>query len=436
MYKELEKAMLATTSSSGQSLIPETLEPMLIEYLGRNMPMYMLIDKQRSDGKTHEYNKRTAVPQAWVEGEATPQNPMSSTYVRENVQLKILRTWGSVTGFQQKVSERFINALESEIVGSMEGLADLFEMMILWGNDADQYQFNGLDTYIAEDAVAGRSIASGGSILDINAVLTLSHLDSMIDAAEQHRGTQDDTKVFIASQQMISLISGLQTKIQRQVQTVEFEGGFRMETYRGIPLVPSSFVRPAGTTTSPTPSGTATAGGTLANDEYFYAISSVTMYGEQLVGVEESTTTASTNNSVTLTWTADANARLYKIWRGTATGELYLLCVIAAKTYAADGSVSGNVTSFIDNGSYTVNTAIRPLEAGEECIFLANLDPQRGAALIGALSPLGDAVDNFVTFTQLAITRSTFDYMIESFTALKVPYPQLHAVARRVRITA
>lgn len=426
----LEKA-LNTATASGQALLAQDLEPALVEYLGRYMPLWGMIPRGQADSKTHEYTKRTGVPSAWVEGEATAPGVTSGSYARESVQLKILRTWGSVTGFQQKMSEKFINALRTEIDGSVEGLADLIEYSLLWGDTTDAYQFSGLETFMRNDATA-----RANNVFDLNAVITLTDLDNMLDATEGFRGLDRDPKMFIASRQMISKITGLQTKIQRTVQEVEFEGGFRMATYRGVPLVPSGFVRPAATTTSPAVTATAAAGGTLADDEYFYRIASVTLYGEQLIGDEDSATTATTNNSVALTWTADANARLYKIYRGTVTGadNLDLIASIPAKTYNADGSVASNVAAFTDDGSYTALTQFVPQSAGEESIFLVNGNPERGSKLVGALSPIGEKIDNFVTFTELARVKSTFDYMIESFMALQVPYPSVHAMARRVRI--
>jgi hypothetical protein len=423
---------LNTATSSGQALLPEDLEPALVEYLGRYMPLWNMIPRGKADSKTHEYTKRTAVPAAWVEGEATPAAVGSSTYERASVQLKILRTWGSVTGFQQKMSEKFIDALRSEIDGSVEGLADLIEFSLLWGDSSDAYQFSGIDTFIRND-----STARANNVFDLNAVISLTDLDNMLDATEGFRGLERDPKMFIASKQMISKITGLQTKIQRTVQEIEFEGGFRMATYRGVPLVPSSFVRPLVTTTSPAVTATASAGGTLADDEWFYRIASVTMYGEQLIGAEDSATTATTNNSVTLTWTADANARLYKIYRGTVTGadNLDLIATIAAKSYDSAGTLSTNIATFIDNGSYTALSEYVPQSAGEESIFLINGNPNRGSQIVGSMSPIGDPLDTFITFTELARVKSTFDYMIESFMALKVPTPSVHAVARRARIT-
>jgi len=419
---------LNTTTASGQALLPEDLEPAIVEYLARQMPLFNFVDRGQADSKTHEFTRRTAVPAAWVEGETTPSAVQSSTYDRKTVQLKILRTWGSVSGFQQRQSQRFMNALSSEISGSIEGLADLFEYSMLWGDDTDAYQFSGVNTYITEDKPA--------NIFDLNAAITLTDLDNMIDATEVYRGTNRDPKIFIASQNMISRLSGLQTKIQRTVQQIEYEGGFRLDSYRGIPLLPSNFVQPATTTTSPDVTATAAAGGSLADDEYFYRIASVTMYGEQLIGGEDSATTATTNNSVTLSWTADANAKLYKVYRGTVTGadNLTLLATIAAKSYDSAGTLSTNVASWTDDGSNSLVSQVVPLSTGEECIFLANLNPDRGMQLVGNMSPIGDMIDTFVTYAPLATTKSSFDYMIESFAALKVPYAEVHSVSRRARL--
>lgn len=430
--EELRKA-LVTTTSSGQALLPEDLEPAILEYLQYQSPLFRLMERGKAASKTHEFTVRTAIPNAWFEGELTPNNFQASTYERKSVQLKILRVWGRVSGFAQRMTEEFVNALETEVIGSMESFADLFEFGVMYGNDVDAYQFSGLDTYIAEDTTAQKSVDLGGNVVDVNAVLTLDDMDAMLDAVEKYRGTEQDRKVFIASPQMISKISGLQTKINREVQMIEFEGGFRMATYRGVPLLPSSFVRPAATTTSPTVTATAAAGGSLADDEYFYVISSVTNYGEQIAGVEDSATTATTNNSVTLTWTADANAKLYKIYRGLSTGVWTLLDTIAAKTYDGEGTVSANVATYTDDGSKTPVSAIVPLESGEENIFLANLDVRRGASVLGNISPLGTPQENFLSYIPLATTRSSYDYMIESFMAVKLPYAHLHAVARRVR---
>jgi len=78
---------------------------------------------------------------------------------------------------------------------------------------------------------------------------------------------------------------------------------------------------------------------------------------------------------------------------------------------------------------------ITPLGTGDENIFFTNLNPDRGSSLVGLLNPLGQPVTNLVQFIPLATTRESFDFMLSSFAALQVPWENLHAHARRVRIS-
>ena len=431
----LTKALQQTTGS-GQYLIPEDLNPVIMEYLGRLSPLWQLMPKKQAEGKTHEYVKRTAVPSAWFEGELTATTASSSTYTRESQQLKILRTWGGVSGYQQAVSERFVNALQAELIGSLEGLAEMVEWSVIFGNDIDTYQINGLATQMEEDSTAKTALASGGNILNVDGVVTLTHLDNMIDRVNSYRAAQRDARAFLMSNEMISKVSGLQTRVARNVDSVEFPGGLRFSSYRGVPLLPASYATPAVTTTSPAATATKGAGGSLADDEYFYVIASVTDAGEQLHGTENSATTETTNNKVVLTWTADANAKLYKIYRALTTGtdNHGLLATVAAKTYASDGAISTNVATWTDDGTYTPNTNVKPLTTGEQSIFLVDLDAQRGLQSVGMMSPLGERTETFFNYIPLATRKSAFEYMIEGFMAALVPYPQLHAMARRVKL--
>lgn len=279
--------------------------------------------------------------------------------------------------------------------------------------------------------VSGTNITNNSTMTTV----ALSNLDTALDVAEGFRGTQRDRKVFVASPSMISKISALQTLVQRDAPVVEFEGGFRMTSYRGVPIVPSSFVAPASTTTSPTVTATAASGGSLADDTWYYRISSVTMYGEQLVGGEDNATTATTNNTVNLTWTADSNAYLYKIWRGTSTGvaNMQLLKVIAAKTYTSSGALSTNVAAWSDTGADSVDSNITPLTTGGECIFLVNLDERRGLTFKSLISELGEPVDNLLRYVELARTKSAYEYIIETFGAVQVPWNKLHYAIRGVK---
>ena len=338
----------------------------------------------------------------------------------------------------QKTTERWLNALQESIETSVEGLANTLEALILYGNrGADTYQPNGVLAEMLGHSVAKTALTSGGNIYDIDTAFTLTHFDNMIDRARGHRMGRSDRYVALMSNEMISRVSGLQTRISREVPMVQFEGGFEMASYRGIGLLPSGIVAPKGTTTSPAATATAAAGGSLADDEYFYYISSVTLEGEQKPGTVDSATTATTNNSVALTWTADANAKLYYIYRGLATGvdNASFLAAVPAKSYDSVGNLSTNVAAWTDDGSLTPNAALKPLDAGET-IWLLNVDQgDRGMKMLGAVSPLGDPIDDFFTYTPLATTNAAFRFMIEGFVAPKVPYPTVNVVARRAALS-
>lgn len=425
---ELQKAMVSyDNTGQGQNLLaPEYINPLIFEKLQEEFPLMRLTPKEQARAPQHQYRVRSVMPDAWVQGELAEADFSSATYINKTVDLKIVRTWNGVSGFMQQLSQRFVNALEEAIETSILGFANTLEWLTLYGNTADTYQFSGLMQQMIAD-----STAKANNILDLaSAPVTLSHLDSAIDAATKYTRSSEDQWAFMMSRPMISRISGLQTRVTRDVPVMEYEGGFVMTTYRGIPLLPSNLLVPAASTTSPAATAAAAAGGTLADDEYFYVIASVTAEGEQLPGTEDSATTATTNNSVTLTWTGDANAKNYVIYRGLATGVHEYLTTIPAKSYT-DGKVSGLVQTFTDDGSYTPVSTVKPLTTGDEQIVLANISrSSRGNRFLGSVSPLGDPIDEFVSYVPLATVNSAYRFMIESFLAYKVPYPVTNFVIR------
>lgn len=340
----------------------------------------------------------------------------------------------------QKMSENFVNALSESIQTSVLGFANTMEMLALYGNlTADTYQPDGIEAQILNHSVAKTALADGGSIYDVNAALTLTHLDNALDHMTAYRGSMNDRLLFIMSRNMISRVSGLQTRVNREVQSVEYEGGFRMATYRGVPLLPSDLLVPQSTTTSPAVTATAAAGGALADGTYHYRIASVTLRGEQFVGAADSATTATTNNSVDLTWTADAEAKLYKIYRGTTAtaADMRLLAIVPAVTYDANGTVNGTVATWSDEGAITPNAAFAPAASNaDQTIYGINISGnERGVKIMGAVSPLGDPIDDYVTLTPLATTNASFRFMIEGFLGFKVPYPGVNVIMRRAKLS-
>jgi hypothetical protein len=422
---ELKKALDTTT---GADLLPYDLEPTLHEELLKIQPLAVLMDVIPAGGLTHEYRLRTSHPQAWFEGETTPANAKNSTYTRKTVQTKIQRIWGSVTGFEQSMSEAFIDALATELSGSVEGMSNILEYGLMWGA-ADDIGFTG-DPYQYSGVIPRLMALAPSNIVDgAGAKVDLDMLDQAI-AKTNFRGVRGDPRLWVMGSRMRQIVDSLQTQVSIPLTSVELaDGKIRMAAYDGIGILESDFIVPEATTTSPTVTATIADGGALADDEYFYVISSVTVTGEQVAGTEDSATTSTTNNSVDLTWTADANAVAYMIFRGLATGNdnLQLLDIIPALTYDAAGTVNGSVETYTDDGSLTA-VDVRPLSDGEHNILLINRNPARGAAFIGKVDSMGRPIDRLFSYVELARVKDTYDYMLKGYLAARLVYPNLISI--------
>lgn len=431
---ELQKAL--TTSGDGAALLPYDLDPILHEELLKLQPLAVLIDIIEAGGKTHEYNVRSSHPQAWFEGEVTPQNNKNSVYARKSVQMKIQRIWGSVSGFAQSMDERFIDALATELEGSLEGMANALEYGFMWGA-ADDIGFTG-DPYQYTGIIPRLFAYAPGNVIDAGGnKIVLDDLDAVIAAAVGFRGVRGDPKLWLMGTRMKQIVDGLQSKVQIPLMEVVLaDGKITMAAYDSIPILESDYIVPATVTSSPSDlTATKGAGGTLADDEYFYVISSITMYGEQVASNEDSDTTSASDNLVDLAWTADGNALLYLVFRGLTTGNanLTLLDIIPALTYDGEGTVSGSVATYQDDGSRT-QIAIKPLSDGEQNILMVNYNSVRGAAFLGKVDSMGRPTDKLFSFVELARVKDTFDYMLKGYLSSRLVHPNLLGMVRHAKL--
>ncbi|MHA1908631.1 MAG: hypothetical protein ACW98Y_15120 [Candidatus Thorarchaeota archaeon] len=451
----LQKAL--ATTGSGSNLVPEDLEPLIRDYLWYMSPLTAQVPLITADGHIHNVVRRTAINRGWFEGESTDPTYGQSTYDRRPVNIKIIRVHGKVTDFQQSASRSFTDSLEEEIFATTMGFADLFEFSTIWGlaDDiaspnltGDAYQYSGLYGWLLEDDVSGSNVRDSNSSGAAGATVTLSMLDkAYAQTVGKYKNLMRDPYLWLMSQDMIDKVSGLQTRIQRDAPTVEFEGGFVMNTYKRIPIVPSQFCSP-GSASPASPAATAIVGGSLEDDEYFYRVAAITLYGEQVAGTEVSATTSGTHNTVRLSWTADANAKLYAIYRGLATGDnnLGLLDIIAAKTYNASGAVTANVALYDDDGTLstnaTLNTTVQPFDTGEESIFLVNIGKTYGMSRLILPPTKGTPVTNefdpaskLLNYEEVPVATDEYAFRLKSYHAVQVPNALSCAMVRRAKTT-
>lgn len=99
---ELRKAMVSyDNTSQGQNLLaPEYINPRIYEKLQEEFPLLRLVGTEEAKAPQHQYRVRSVMPDAWVQGELAEADFSSATYVNKTVDLKIVRTWNGVSGFE------------------------------------------------------------------------------------------------------------------------------------------------------------------------------------------------------------------------------------------------------------------------------------------------------------------------------------------------
>lgn len=423
-----EELKLALDTTTGGVLSPQSLEPKIVELVRKLSPFVAGLKVIQADGKTHEFNSRTALPTAYAEGEKANTPSSQSTYARSSEPLKIIRARGGVTGFQQAASKKFVDSYVKEIVGAAKAMAWHMEYEGMWGNKtADQYQYDGLDTKI----VTNRIERTGQ-------VITLRYLDDMIDPILE-QGIDVSDLAFYLSPQMLSKISTLQTEVRIPITKVQFAGGLEMDSYRGIPLVKSSFVRPKSKMGTIVVADSATAGALVATKTYRWKVAAITRFGEQWASDEVSHTLGALKTAVDITFTPVADAMLYKVYRtvdGGGAGEQVIALVAAAKTYDADGTVTGTVSSITDGVADASLGVDKPLlQTGvEESIFLACLNPDESLEIASLLNEAGEAVQNLIQMLPLARVKDQEEFLLLSYQAMIYKGDIFNAMTRRVKV--
>ena len=425
--KSLVRKAFSSASGVGQALIPEHLEEVITNTLVRLVPELAIPILKFSPQKFHEFIRLKTLPKpgsAMGESSITPTR--NSTTERASVQLKILKRKGAVTGFIQDAAANFMDAQAFEMETHLQAFGNDLRTYMLYGNkEADEYSFNGLDKFIS---TYRKNTAQDGTI-----PTTLQYLDSIIDHNMRKQGSAH-RRVFEMSPEMLSLFSRLYTQVRdnreaiRGTSVVEIDGGWRLQTYRDIPIVETTATRPVkqmGTVTV----GSAGTGATIPNDEYFFEVTPVTWDGEQRASVEISETTTSAD-TITLSFAADEEALFYKVYVGLTTGENVLRTIVSGFTYDGDGTITGDTTSIVFNGNPTVADASVPThmqldvplrgtsEHPMESIFFWDLDEFQGMGKLAFTNSAGSRYEGLATVEPLAKTDDVMPFLIKSYPAL------------------
>jgi hypothetical protein len=445
MSNDLQEAL---TAAGAAALVQKQIDPVLLEYQRRYAPLVRSLPSTKWGSTVYYFNKRTTLPSGGFVTDGGARPVSTSNYAQENFQIRLLQSVGAVTGYSQAVTADLIGDLRArEIEGAARGLYWDMEAAILWGAEAPTTagpypQFDGLDvicsSFTSASSGGPNSGVGGGSIdnyggasgsagwgaptynstnpwtdgVDQNAIdmasgqLSLGSLDLLIDLVESNvaEPVENSEWMFLMSPAANSRLSQLLINQQRFVDQVEIAAGLIVPTYRGVPVVKSSFLSPR---TNQMTAVTAAAGGsgTLTNAiTYTYQIAPViARFGEIQASAGASFLAATTTaQSIKLTFSTPTGPEgsqptHYKVYRdNTVTGSLStvtLLGIVDANYLDSSGNI-WPVTQIVDNGSGFVisdgthtatnqsttyqyrNTGLKPLSSnGEQSIYLMSRDP-------------------------------------------------------------
>ncbi|MFB3910434.1 MAG: hypothetical protein ACE15D_18750 [Candidatus Eisenbacteria bacterium] len=362
--KWIRKGLDSTAATTGDKLIPQKIDPYITELNMRLSPLRTLIPRIPWTSGTYDKRLRSARGRGRFVGDGKSAPIGRSTYLSFAEPIKRLQVRGQVTHFLGLAAQEFTDPLRNEIKGCTVSANWLEEWALLYANKyADETMWSGMEQW---------SQTGYGKIYDGNgATISTDILDTVIDNL-QSEGVflGPDNAFFLTTPKMISKISSLKQSGQRWNDQVEVSGGFRFRDYRGIPLVPTSFIAPnqawPGGTVTATP---ATSGGAMADGAYYYYVSAILETGETLPCTEVTATISggSGAGSIELSWTAPATAGavyLYKIYRtaaGGASGSEVHYTTIPGTLVSEDSVGFGflsatDVITWVDTGSRTTQT--------------------------------------------------------------------------------
>lgn len=435
----------ALDSSNAGTLVPQFLEKIISQHVQMLSPMISQIKPFFGAQKAHDFNKVTSLGSiGGAMGESATPTVTNSTVSLDSIPLKTVMQIGSVSKFLQNASEARLDALIYEIENKTALQTYSLESYLMFGNaNADGYQFSGFDRFIVSNRF-NDGFSSGLPTVPTNLVW----LDSMIDRAVRKKQKLSDLAI-VCSPEMQSLISRLVTNINLWQTNVMVEGGWRVNSYRGVKILPSTFTGGAGAGTMGAvvaASGGTTTGG-LSDGSYYFRVSPIGQNGEELCSAQASVTLSggTATQYVNLTFTAFTNAIGYKIYAGTTTGiaNSTLIDWQAAKTYDGSGNITGDKTTLrVDSMTATSNvsgmTSDRPLSAvssmNGESVYLVSLDPYQGLGKF-AYNNAGAGEYGIVSIDrEIARTNLTNPFIIYTMGALVPSFEASSAVSRGWRV--
>ena len=366
-------------TNGAQFLYQPVIDRALFEAKRAFTPLYRILPRRTWNTPIYLFNKRTAFPQAQFTIEDPPSftgnagyvTPTASNYLQISFPIKHWQVALDLSKFSIQVARVNGNLVQLELDGASKASIFLRETAYMYGSAAATVNTK-------RQANDGFDLLIGGANkLAGNAVVNFTMLDAMIDAVKNRLANVIGSQyAFVMTPEMLSALGRQFVQYERWMgKTVVYprddrgvmnapvtdnktyiDGGLEVMSYRGIPIVESSFLASLGQMGTVTAVDGGGSGSSLVNSQYGYMVEAVTDYGVSLASAE-ATVTPTAGHNVTVSWSTptitdiDGNTRpilFYRIHRTVAAGASQSETLYAVSS--AFNTSDAAVTSFTDTG--------------------------------------------------------------------------------------
>jgi hypothetical protein len=288
----------------------------------------------------------------------------------------------------------------------------------------------------------------------------------MIDANTDRQGA-NHRKAFLMTSRMLSKYSQLLTNVrlnqglsQGGLSTVSIPGGWRLQAYRDVPIIPTTRLKNDVQMGTVTPSKT-DSGGAVAANTYYFRVSYVNVNGESVASDEVSVAPTGGASVVTLAFADVPTAWYYRIYCSTTSGATKLVSIIASKTYTSDGTPDARTTTVTFSttpttrnptvsapsalatmlSGYTpvsvaMNSDVPIVQVGDvtpEAIILWDLDKIQGLGKFAYTNSAGSRFGGLVTMEPLAKTDDNNPFLTKTYGTLIDSFEATSYMVRNIR---
>lgn len=291
---EVRTALTTTTNTTGSLLsgyaveIQHKVDQLISDSINRGVDLKPLVTRKPMDQLSLHFNVRTdlgSTSKFAVYSDGAASTPYPSTKKLLTATAISYRADYEVTNLMASASTSYYDALADEAGCAIDELKLGEEKMMICGSDTGAYglasAYNGLlqlmrwyqtnggdtegtaankmgDTTAVYGWTRGTTSAAASAFTDVSyviagtvgsatGVLELKHLDKAITLSNKHGG-KDHERVFFCSEERVDEINQLLQPQQRFAGTLNIEGGFKISTYKGFPIVGSRYMDKNGAT--------------------------------------------------------------------------------------------------------------------------------------------------------------------------------------------